>query len=77
MTNECNACYEASTEPAWVAQFVTLVRVDQPCKRHRPAAEVRSTDTTEAAVESLPAPCSDECGWCGENMPFATNERGE
>ena len=40
-------------------------------------AEVRSTDTTEAAVESLPAPCSDECGWCGENMPPTTNKTGE
>ena len=41
------------------------------------AAEVRSTDTTGAGVESLPAPCSDECGWCGENMPPTTDERGE
>ena len=41
------------------------------------AAEVRSTDTTGAGVESLPAPCSDECGWCGENMPPTTNEKGE
>ena len=49
---------------------------DQAAKR-RAAAEVRSTDTSEAAVESLPAPCSDECGWCGENMPPTTNETGE
>jgi hypothetical protein len=21
------------------------------------------------AAESLPAPCSEMCGWCGENMP--------
>ena len=47
MSASCNACYEASTSPLWVAQFVTRLRVDQPCKRHRSAAEVRSTNTTE------------------------------
>ena len=46
MSASCNACYEASTSPLWVAQFVTRLRVDQPCKHHCPAAEVRSTDTT-------------------------------
>jgi len=47
MSASCNACYEASTSPLWVAQFVTRLRVDQPCKHHCPAAEVRSTDTTK------------------------------
>ena len=41
-----HVCHEASTSPLWVAQFVTRLRVDQPCKYHCPAAEVRSTDTT-------------------------------
>lgn len=31
----CNRCYEASTQPLWVAQFVTRLRVDEPCERHR------------------------------------------
>lgn len=46
MSAECNACYEASTSPAWLAQLVTRNRIDRPCERHHPAAEVRSTDTT-------------------------------
>ena len=46
MANECNACYEASTEPAWVAQFVTMVRVDQPCSRHSAPADVDGRDQT-------------------------------
>lgn len=32
----CNACYVASTEPAWLAELVIRHRTDRPCDRHNP-----------------------------------------
>jgi len=31
---ECNACYLASTKPAWVAELVVQAREDHPCAVH-------------------------------------------
>lgn len=42
MPNDCNACYRASTQPAWIGDLVTRHRVDHPCERHStPPAPIR------------------------------------
>lgn len=42
MPNDCNACYRASTQPAWIGDLVTRHRIDHPCERHaQPPTPVR------------------------------------
>lgn len=38
MSAECNACYIASTQPYWMALWVTKLRTDKPCEKHKEEA---------------------------------------